>query len=55
MIEQDVVDTIAGEVIDMWNDRGLLEHKQESIEETLFWYIEHLKGRVVEHINEINE
>ncbi len=54
MIDQSTIDKVSGEVIDLWNDRGLLEHKQESIEETLFWYMEHLKGEVIKHINKIN-
>ena len=53
MIAQDITDKIASEVIDLWNDRELIA--PESIEETAFWYMAHLKDEVLKHIYKIDE
>jgi len=51
MISQNTIDRVVAEVTDQWNDRGL-EAREETFEETLFWYLEHLKGRVIEQMCE---
>jgi hypothetical protein len=53
MIEQGITDKVAGEVIDLWNDRELIA--PESIEETTFWYMEHLKDEVLKYIYKLDE
>jgi hypothetical protein len=53
MIARDITDKIASEVIDLWNDRELMA--PESIEETAFWYMEHLKEEVLKHIYKLDE
>lgn len=52
MIDQSIIDRVVTDVTDMWNDRGL-EARQETFEETLFWYLEHLKGKVIEQMIDI--
>jgi|TARA_R110000772_G_scaffold51939_3_gene119207 hypothetical protein len=53
MIARDITDKVASEVIDLWNDRELMA--PESIDETLFWYMEHLKEEVLKHIYKLDE
>ena len=57
LLEGDVIewefDKIASEVIDLWNDRELVA--PESIEETAFWYMAHLKDEVLKHIYKLDE
>ena len=54
MIEQNTIDNVTQAVTDMWNDRGL-EARNETWEETLFWYMEHLKGEVIEQMCDQND
>lgn len=53
MIEQEILDKTYEHVINMWNDRELIN--PESIEETLHWYTEHLKKDVLHRIYSLNE
>tara|TARA_R110000764_G_scaffold54966_2_gene119899 strand:- start:1320 stop:1481 length:162 start_codon:yes stop_codon:yes gene_type:complete len=53
MIDQDITDKVSAGVIDQWNDRELTA--PESIEETAFWYMEHLKDEVLKHIYKLDE
>ena len=53
MIDQDILDKVSTAVVDRWNDRELIS--PETIEETTFWYIEHLKSEVLNHIYNLDE
>jgi hypothetical protein len=53
MIEQDILDRTYEHVVNVWNNRELIN--PESIEETLHWYTEHLKKNVLEKIYNLNE
>lgn len=53
MINQDIIDNVSTEVIDLWNDRELIA--PETIEETTFWYVEHLKAEILKHIYKFDE
>ena len=50
--KEPVVDELANTIIDQWNDREL-ESKDETVDETAYWFFENLKSKTLNRIADI--